>query len=282
MNFDVSKPDRGLRGAFLAMLDDYDAHDPENGKFYAAARADFGTYVQRLHDDERGLDLPEGYVPCSHRWLIDQAAEIVGIVRVRHTIGTPFLAEEAGHIGYDVPPARRGRRYGVASLRAGLAEARRLGLTRVLLCADADNPPSWRTIETCGGVLEREFHSEFFSCVVRRYWVELTEPEADDAPADAASEGSRWPHSPRRSPSAWPDRSEGMDSLNDRHRAVGRHYDDDAFEYELTRLERHSPVERAMTERYLERFVSPGSIVADVGVGAGHYDEFLARRGCSL
>jgi len=172
VSVDILKPDTSLREAFLAMLDDLDAHDPENAEFYSAARADFEAYVQGLHDEERGLNLPEGYVPYSHRWLVDEAGEIVGIARVRHNIDTPFLAEEAGHIGYDVPPTHRGRRYGIASLRAALAEARQLGLRHVLLCADADNPASWRTIEACGGVFEREFHSEHFDCLVRRYWIE--------------------------------------------------------------------------------------------------------------
>ena len=73
-----------------------------------------------------------------------------------------------------------------------------------------------------------------------------------------------------------------LGSLNDRQLAVGQHYDEAAYEFELTRLELRSPVERAMTRRYLERFVPEGSIVADVGVGAGHYDELLAERGCRL
>jgi len=179
MTIDVLKPAVALRPDFFRMLDDYDAHDPENGEFYSGARVDFGAYVQSLLDEEQGLCLPDGYVPCSHRWLIDGAHEMVGIVRVRHTIGTPFLAEEAGHIGYDVPPSQRGRGYGAASLRAGLAEARRLGLERVLLCADANNPASWRTIEACGGVLERESRSEFFACLVRRYWIEIAGVERD-------------------------------------------------------------------------------------------------------
>ncbi len=70
--------------------------------------------------------------------------------------------------------------------------------------------------------------------------------------------------------------------MSDDHRAVGEHYDGPAREFELARLEQQSPVERAMMERYLSRFVPPGSVVADIGVGAGHYDELLARRACSL
>jgi predicted acetyltransferase len=173
MRIGISKPVESLHRAFLGMLDDYDAHDPENGKHYSAGRIAFGAYVQRLCDEERGLNLPEGYVPCSHRWLLDEARTIIGVVRVRHNIDTPFLAQEGGHIGYDVPPVHRGRGYGSASLRAGLAEARRLGLQRVLLCCDDHNPASWRTIESCGGVQERTFHSHIFGCLLRRYWIEL-------------------------------------------------------------------------------------------------------------
>ena len=70
--------------------------------------------------------------------------------------------------------------------------------------------------------------------------------------------------------------------LSDQHRAVGEHYDGPARNYELTRLDRESPVERAIMERYLTRFVPEKTVIADIGVGGGHYDEFLARRGCCL
>ncbi|HEY3317532.1 MAG TPA: GNAT family N-acetyltransferase [Coriobacteriia bacterium] len=132
MGIRISHPDEALREAFLRMLDDYDAHDPLDREHLSRARAAFGAYVKSLNDEERGLGLPAGFVPCSHRWLVDEEGEIVGVVRVRHTIDHPFLAEEGGHIGYDVPPARRGRGHGTAALRAGLARARELGLTRVL------------------------------------------------------------------------------------------------------------------------------------------------------
>jgi S-adenosylmethionine-dependent methyltransferase len=69
----------------------------------------------------------------------------------------------------------------------------------------------------------------------------------------------------------------------DRQAAVGAHYDgDEGYALEVARLETLGPVERAMTERVLARLIRSGSVVADLGVGAGHYDEFLALRGCSL
>ena len=63
--------------------------------------------------------------------------------------------------------------------------------------------------------------------------------------------------------------------------AVGRYYDSALFDYELKRLDR-SPVEFSMTTRYLSHYIPPEAIVADIGVGGGHYAEFLARRGCML
>lgn len=159
------------------MLDDYDARDPENGASYAEARNDFPAYVRRLQDDERGVGLAGDRVPESHRWLVEDG-EIVAIVRVRHHIHHPHLAQIGGHIGYDVPPSQRGRGHAVAALRAGLARAAELGIPRVLVCADAANLASWRAIERCGGVLEREFFAPTENLLVRRYWIALGEAES--------------------------------------------------------------------------------------------------------
>jgi ubiquinone/menaquinone biosynthesis C-methylase UbiE len=63
--------------------------------------------------------------------------------------------------------------------------------------------------------------------------------------------------------------------------ATGQHYDQ-IVEAERARLEQFSPVEYAITLRYLERFVPAGCQVAEIGVGVGHYSEFLARRGCRV
>ena len=176
MEITVYKPTATLREAFMAMLNDYSLHDPGTGELYASARWNFDAYVQSSLNHESGFDLHPRFVPCSHRWLVQkdktEDKTIVGIVRVRHNLDTPFMETQAGHIGYEVPPSQRKRGYGIESLKAGLTVAWEIGLERVLLCADAKNPASWRTIEHCGGMLEREFWSDHHQCLVRRYWIE--------------------------------------------------------------------------------------------------------------
>jgi predicted acetyltransferase len=159
--------------AFLAMLDDFDTNDPHNTEFYAPARRDFVAYVQSLRDEEAGINLPKGYVPCTHRWLLSPDGAIVGVTRLRHKIDTPFLAQHGGHIGYDVAPSKRKRGYGHLAMAVGLREARRVGLSRVLLYTGEENLPSRATIERAGGTLEEVAYSEFWKERVCKYWVSV-------------------------------------------------------------------------------------------------------------
>jgi SAM-dependent methyltransferase len=69
------------------------------------------------------------------------------------------------------------------------------------------------------------------------------------------------------------------------HELVGQSYDADlpdgvrnGINHEMERLEKFAPVEYAITKRYLTRYIPEGAIVADVGVGVGHYSELLASR----
>jgi ubiquinone/menaquinone biosynthesis C-methylase UbiE len=78
-----------------------------------------------------------------------------------------------------------------------------------------------------------------------------------------------------------------MSRLLPHHQQVGKTYGTSGlkshgYDYELERLDRHSPVEYRMTLRYLAHHVPDRSSVADIGVGVGHYTEALARRGCTL
>jgi len=166
-------PSAERAAAFLRMVDDFEAHDAANAAFYASARDGFVAYVQGLSAQEHGRNLPAGWVPCTHRWLIDGDGAIVGATRLRHHIDTPFLASDGGHIGYDVAPSQRGKGYGHAALRVALAEAAARGIDRVLLTASQTNAASRAVIERQGGVLEAIVYSEFWRERLCRYWISL-------------------------------------------------------------------------------------------------------------
>jgi predicted acetyltransferase len=119
-------------------------------------------------------ELPEDRVHCDYYWITEESgagAEVVGFLALRHSL-TAWLFEEGGHIGYSVRPSRR--REGIASRALGLAVRRsgELGLDRVLLTCDEDNPGSARTIEGCGGRYEDSRNGK------RRYWISAP-PAAD-------------------------------------------------------------------------------------------------------
>jgi len=164
-------PSEQYEQAFLEMLDDFDRNDPQNADFYAPARDGFAGYVRSLVDEERGRNLKAGWVPCTHRWLLSDTNQVVGVTRLRHRIDTPFLSESGGHIGYDVAPSSRGCGHGHLALRVAVLEASRLGIDRVLLYTAAGNAASRAVIERQGGVLERIAYSEFWNENLCTYWL---------------------------------------------------------------------------------------------------------------
>ncbi len=68
---------------------------------------------------------------------------------------------------------------------------------------------------------------------------------------------------------------------HDQAEQVGQFYDGYA-PTEAVRLEQDCPVEFAVTAHCLRQRIVPGSRVADIGVGGGHYAERLASLGCTV
>jgi predicted acetyltransferase len=93
-------------------------------------------------------------------------------VRLRFWL-LPALEVEGGHIGYDVRPSARGRGFGTMALHLVLVEARRRGLQRVLLTADADNHASLSIIQKNGGVFSGQALSAARGKLINQYWIDL-------------------------------------------------------------------------------------------------------------
>ena len=107
----------------------------------------------------------------SHTFLAVRQSDgrLVGIIDLRHHIDHPILGSWGGHCGYSVRPSERGRGYAKEMLRLNILEAGKLGIDRLLVTCNADNPASERTILANGGVYESSLGVDGHT--VRRYWI---------------------------------------------------------------------------------------------------------------
>jgi SAM-dependent methyltransferase len=69
-----------------------------------------------------------------------------------------------------------------------------------------------------------------------------------------------------------------QDDLKD---LVGKHYDNNS-DFEINRLIKYSPIEYAITLRFMDRYIPENVIAGEIGVGGGYYTQFLAKKNCRL
>ncbi|NBJ87982.1 GNAT family N-acetyltransferase [Acutalibacter sp. 1XD8-36] len=89
-----------------------------------------------------------------------------GALDLRHYL-TERLKNGGGNIGYGIRPSQRRNGFAPYMLGLGIEKAKAIGLDRVLVCCDDDNPASAHTIEDCGGKLENVVDG------LRRYWITI-------------------------------------------------------------------------------------------------------------
>ncbi|HZG86734.1 GNAT family N-acetyltransferase [Paenibacillus sp.] len=164
------KPSMEYREEYLSFYTEWKASGEEMVPWVIEREpTDFESMLAFLSNHERGVELPDGWVPDSTLWLVDERGRVIGAVNIRHRL-TEWLLRAGGHIGMGIRPSERRRGYGKAMLELALAEAKRLGIERALLVCDADNAASERTIVGCGGVRDEDF-VEADGRVFKRYWI---------------------------------------------------------------------------------------------------------------
>ena len=131
---------------------------------FATAEEWLAAVHQRAHESNA--------VPCLQYGLFEDG-RLLGLIEIRLRLAG-YLVEYGGHIGYCVRPSERRKGYAADMLRRALAVCREKGLDRVLVTCLETNLASARTIERCGGTLERVvYDDENYHAHMKRYWIDL-------------------------------------------------------------------------------------------------------------
>jgi len=133
--------------------------------------SDFEQMVQFLLDNEKGVNLPVGWVPDSTYWLVNHERRIVGAVNIRHHL-TERLLNSGGHIGYGIRPSERRKGYANKLLALSLEKAKELGINKVLVVCDKTNIGSLKVILNNGGIPDSDFIEDNGN-MIKRFWIDL-------------------------------------------------------------------------------------------------------------
>ena len=84
------------------------------------------------------------------------------------------LKKFGGHIGYGIRPSERGKGYNKINLYLGLKVCDEYGIDTILMDADLNNPASWKTMESLGGIRIREYYDDVYAhCTVVDYNIDV-------------------------------------------------------------------------------------------------------------
>lgn len=158
--------------SFLKAVREYQAENLFNYRHLDIKELEnnFGSYIKQQSDESQGINLPNGYVPHTVYWLVDDKGYI-GRLDIRHELNE-FLDKFGGHIGYDIRPTRRRQGLGKLILKLGLEKARELGIKEVVITCDLDNFGSRKIIEANGGQFI-EITTNHDGIEKRRYTIDL-------------------------------------------------------------------------------------------------------------
>lgn len=164
-------PSEKYKESFLEAIAEQQ-EDPESpsrleGTSHNKYNGDFELFLKKVEDLRQGRNLPEGWMPESLYWLVDDS-KFIGRLAIRHALND-HLRTIGGHIGYAIRPSERQKGYGSLALTLGLQKAKELGIDPVLLTCLSTNIASKRIIEKHGGVYEGESDNE--NGTTLRFWV---------------------------------------------------------------------------------------------------------------
>lgn len=164
-------PNLNYEQSWLDAIAEFNAEDRAGFWNFPEKPTDLPSYIERTEKFRTNSDLPEGWVPNTTYWLIDND-EFVGHINIRHEL-SDYLKKIGGHIGYAIRPTARQKGYGSKILELTLPKAKELGIKKALVTCDEDNIASRKIIERHGGEYMDTIEAE--GKHVMRFWISLEE-----------------------------------------------------------------------------------------------------------
>ncbi|GCF95726.1 acetyltransferase [Enterococcus florum] len=151
----------------------FDHHEPKIDGGNRFDEMDYRAWLDHLALCRTSEIEKTGWVSATTFFAVREADQkIIGLVDLRHHIQHPILQEYGGHIGYAVRPSERRKGYAKQMLELVLQEAKKIGLTKVMVSCLEDNPGSEKTILANQGKLrEKKRHSNEKN--IHIYWIDL-------------------------------------------------------------------------------------------------------------
>lgn len=146
----------------------YVTNTPENedgftNSYFQVSLEEFKDYaLPRMLNHARGIDLPEGFVPCTEYFLWDKG-EIVGWFRLRQSLND-VLKNGAGHIGYGIKSEYRNRGYATEGLKMMISIAKEIiEEDEIYMSVRKDNEASLKVQLKNGAYIHHEDDKEYYT-----------------------------------------------------------------------------------------------------------------------
>lgn len=125
---------------------------------------DYEGWLEKL-EYYKSIEPNEEWVPSESYLLVrEEDNKVVGMINLRIVLNES-LKKFGGHIGYSIRPSERKKGYNKINLYLILKRCYELGLSDVLLDCSVDNPGSYKTMESLGGVrIEKFYNDEYGWC----------------------------------------------------------------------------------------------------------------------
>lgn len=163
------EPSKQYIESYIQAFEEYKAHNVHSNGFSDATNLDI---FKKFDDYRNERNLRPDRVGAHFFWLVDDEKDyFIGEISIRHRLNEA-LERYGGHIGYVVRFSEWNKGFGTLMLELALTEAKKIGLSKVLITCDDDNIGSARVMEKNGFVLgdKIENNSDGASFVTRRYW----------------------------------------------------------------------------------------------------------------